>query len=294
MVQESFDSISLFLCLHLVSRFKELCHKKGFGALDKYWESLTSLIWPRFNMLMQMNTQSIKECDPLKMKAVDQRPHYVTRRYAEFAAGLLSVNDSSMSPIDEKVSRLLSDMQQEVEHFILKMTSVFDGRKSQLIFLINNYDMVLSIISEHSHGESRELDSFKDLLATRSAEYVEQILQPHFGSLVKFVQDSEVHMASGNERALREEFENVSVLLRNFNAGWKRGLDAINQEVLSSFPNFKNGTQILQQTLTQFVQYYHRFHKVMSHAAFAPHPDRAQLINIHQLMVEVKKYKPSF
>ena len=101
-------------------------------------------------------------------------------------------------------------------------------------------------------------------------------------------------MASGNERALREEYENVSVLLRNFNAGWKRGLDAINQEVLSSFPNFKNGTQILQQTLTQFVQYYHRFHKVMSHAAFAPHPDRAQLINIHQLMVEVKKYKPSF
>ena len=49
-----------------------MCHKKGFGALDKYWESLTSLIWPRFNMLMQMNTQSIKECDPLKMKAVDQ------------------------------------------------------------------------------------------------------------------------------------------------------------------------------------------------------------------------------
>ena len=40
----------------------------------------------------------------------------------------------------------------------------------------------------YSHGDSRELDSFKDLLATRSAEYVEQILQPHFGTLVKFVQ----------------------------------------------------------------------------------------------------------
>ena len=72
MVQESFDSISLFLCLHLVSRFKELCHKKGFGALDKYWDGLTAVVWPRFSGLMNMNTQSIKECDPLKMKAVDQ------------------------------------------------------------------------------------------------------------------------------------------------------------------------------------------------------------------------------
>lgn len=199
-----------------------------------------------------------------------------------------------MAPLNEKVRRLLADLQQEVEHFILKMTSVFDGRKNQLIFLINNYDMVLSIISERTHGESRESDSFKDLLATRAAEYAEQVLQPHFGPMIKFVQNSEIVLQNNNERALRAEFEQVTVLLRNFNSGWKKALDSINQEVLGSFPNFKNGTNILQQTLTQFVQYYHRFHKVMSHPVFASHPDRSQLINIHQLMVEVKKYKPNF
>ncbi len=150
------------------------------------------------------------------------------------------------------------------------------------------------MLQEHSHTDSRESDSFKDLLSTRTSEYVEQILQPHFGALVKFVQDSEILIQNGNEKSLRAEYENVSVLLRNFNAGWKTALDSINQEVLSSFPNFKNGTQILQQTLTQFVQYYHRFHKVMSHQAFAAHPERSHLINIHQLMVEVKKYKPNF
>jgi hypothetical protein len=32
----------------------------------------------------------------------------------------------------------------------------------------------------------------------------------------------------------------------------------------------------------------------MSHQAFAAHPDRSHLINIHQLMVEVKKYKSNF
>ena len=78
------------------------------------------------------------------MSPLDQ----VTRRYAEFAAGLLSIGDSTTAaPINERINRLLSDMQQEVEHFILKMTSMFDGRKNQLIFLINNYDMILNIIS---------------------------------------------------------------------------------------------------------------------------------------------------
>ena len=48
---------------------------------------------------------------------------------------------------NEKVLRLLSDLQQEVEHFILKMTSVFEGRKMQLIFLINNYDMIISVLT---------------------------------------------------------------------------------------------------------------------------------------------------
>ncbi len=215
---------------------------------------------------------------------------------------------------DEAMSRLLADMQQEVEHFILKMTSVLSGRKNQLIFLINNYDLILSILSvshlpnamqkpceltpilkERSRSESKESDSFKDLLHTRISEYVEQVLFPHFGNLIKFIQRAELLTSSvdGN-RALDHEAENVSVLIRNFNGGWKNSLDEINREVLGSFPNFKNGTSILQQALTMFVQYYHRFHKILSHQTFSEHPDRNQLINVHQLMVEVKKYKPNF
>ena len=75
----------------------------------------------------------------------------ITRRYAEFTAGLLSVSSpqegtGTFAGPDEKVSRLLADLTQEVETFLLKMTSAFTGRKSQLIFLINNYDLVLNVI----------------------------------------------------------------------------------------------------------------------------------------------------
>ena len=51
---------------------------------------------------------------------------------------------------------------------------------------------------------------------------------------------------------------------------------------------------ISQGALTQLIQYYHRFHKVLSQRPFANLPIRSELINIHNVMVEVKKHKPNF
>merc|ERR1711976_31918 len=73
-----------------------------------------------------------------------------------------------------------------------------------------------------------------------------------------------------------------------------KSLDSINGEILSSFPNLKLGTSLLQQALTTLVQNYHRFIRVLGVAPLSQIPATAQLINIHQLMVEVKRYKPSF
>lgn len=36
--------------------------------------------------------------------------------------------------------------QVEVENFVLKMAAEFPSRRDQLIFLINNYDMMLSVL----------------------------------------------------------------------------------------------------------------------------------------------------
>ena len=77
-MQESYDSISLFLCINLVQKFRALCLKKGVSALEKYWDSLLNLLWPRLSNVIQLNIQSIKDCDTTKMKTVDQRPHYVS------------------------------------------------------------------------------------------------------------------------------------------------------------------------------------------------------------------------
>ena len=47
-VEDCYDTIALFLCLHLILRYNLTCHKRAVPALDKYWDNMTSVIWPRY------------------------------------------------------------------------------------------------------------------------------------------------------------------------------------------------------------------------------------------------------
>merc|ERR1712126_447685 len=104
--------------------------------------------------------------------------------------------------------------------------------------------------------------------------------------------ESERRLDSGDLEGLKAEEKSISI--SDFNRDWKKSLDSINSEILSSFPNLKLGTSLLQQCLTSLVQYYHRFSRILSVAPLSQIAATSQLINIHQLMVEVKKYKPNF
>ncbi len=57
---------------------------------------------------------------------------------------LLTVNESLPNP---KLIAILSQLQLEVQNFILRLAAEFAQRKEQLISLINNYDLMLSVIS---------------------------------------------------------------------------------------------------------------------------------------------------
>lgn len=113
----------------------------------------------------------------------------ITRRYAEFSAAIVGISEQFPN---ELVSRLLLELQNEVECFIMKMAAVFTTRKEQLIYLINNYDMVLSVLLEHTRDNSKEAESFREQLNARSGEYVEEILAPHFGGVMQFVKEMEM------------------------------------------------------------------------------------------------------
>lgn len=276
-ITDCFDTIAMFLSIQLILRYQIMCHKRCVPALDRYWETLQGIIWPRFEVVFRNNIQSIRECDPTKFSK-ETGPHYITRRYAEFSAAIVSI--SELFP-NEMVSRLLQELQNEVEFFILRMAAIFASRKEQLIYLINNYDVVLTILMERTRDNSKEAEVFRELLSNRSAEYVEEILAPHFGGIIQFVKESEKQQVAEQERR-------ALALVTSFSANWKRALEEINKEVLLSFPSLLTGQNLLQLALASLVQYYHRFHKLLSPNA------KTQLVNSHVLMIEIKKYKCTY
>lgn len=112
--------------------------------------------------------------------------------------------------------------------------------------------------------------------------------------MISFVKDCENTIERAGVEALRPDERRVQSIVRGFNNDWKRALELINGDVMRAFTNFKNGTQILQGALTQLIQYYHRFQKVLGQGPYKNMQIRNELINIHHVMVEVKKYKPTF
>ena len=193
-------------------------------------------------------------------------------RYAEFSAAMVGINETFPH---EQMNRLLAllqvrlmlsllvtthfMMQEEVEGLILRLASQFSTRKEQLLFLINNYDLVMSIIIERTKDDSKESETFREQLKTRSEEFVSLVLENHFGNLIQWSKEAERKLDAGDLEGLRAEEKRVSTIIVDFSRDWKKSLDSINGEILSSFPNLKLGTSLLQQALTTLVQYYHRY-----------------------------------
>ncbi|KOC65838.1 Vacuolar protein sorting-associated protein 52 like protein [Habropoda laboriosa] len=263
-VEDCYDTIALFLCLHLVMRYRLTCHKRAVPALDKYWDNMTSVIWPRY--LYKYNI-------------------IITRRYAEFSAAMVSVVEGFPC---EGATQLLAELREAVQYFLLRMAATFTNRIQQLVFLINNYDLILGVLMERTRDNSKEAESFRDQLNTRSSEYVEEILSPHFGGIIQFVKESEIMIEKGQTDDSKRQEGKALVLVQSFTNNWKRALEEINHEVLKSFPSLVLGTALVQRAMTQLVQYYHRFHKIL------PPNARTQLTNFHHIMVEMKKYKANY
>ncbi|KAJ6649564.1 Vacuolar protein sorting-associated protein 52 like [Pseudolycoriella hygida] len=283
-IQDCYDTIAMFLCVQLILRYQIMCHKRCVPALDKYWDSLQAAIWPRFEQVFRMNTQSVRECDPTKFSK-ETGPHYITRRYAEFSAAIVGISEHFPN---ELVSRLLLELQNEVECFILRMAAIFQTRKEQLIYLINNYDLVLGILMEHTRDNSKEAEAFREQLTNRSTEYVEEILAPHFGGMIQFIKECEQMVEKEQMDELRRQERRSLAIVAQFTANWKKSLEELNREVLLSFPSLVTGSSLLQLALASLVQYYQRFHKLLTPNA------RMQLTNIHVIMVEIKKYKSNY
>uniref|UniRef100_A0A1I7ZIC9 Vacuolar protein sorting-associated protein 52 homolog n=1 Tax=Steinernema glaseri TaxID=37863 RepID=A0A1I7ZIC9_9BILA len=291
----NYDAISLYICICLCSKYYDLMAEREVPPIDGYWDSILRLLWARFESVMEMHNDSVRNLDVQRL-TVDTTPHYVIRRYAEFTCALLVCCQLSGKPMDPQLQKHLTRQQTEIEKLLNRLASQLPKRKDRLVCVINNYDVILNILDERVTTDSKERTSFWELQQTKISSFVEEMLNPHFGQLIAFVNECEPLVEQSHTQLLIRYANSghITDIVKAFSADWKKSIDAINREILTSFTNFKNGTNILQAAFTQLVQYYHRFSKVLSHEAFTECAVRNELINIHHIMVELKKYKPVY
>ncbi|KAL3123811.1 hypothetical protein niasHT_010024 [Heterodera trifolii] len=292
-IAANFDAISLFLCICFCAKFREMMADRAVVVINGYWDALVGFLWARLDAVMTAHSDSVRAIDVRKVP-VDSRPHYVCRRYAELTCSLLVCSELAYKVTDPRLQKILSRQQAEIEGLLNRLATQLKSKKERLVFQINNYDVVLTVLNERVLADSKERGSFWELQQTKMGTYVEEVLSPHFAPLIQFVNECEPLVEQNHTQLLARYTGKVVQIVRTFSAEWRRSIDAINDEILHSFTNYKNGANVLQMAFSQFISYYQRLSKVLSHEVFQNCQANEELVSYQHITETIKRYKPVF
>lgn len=289
-VDHCFDAIGLLLCAKVIQHYKGMLGSKSVMCLDAFYDRMSQSIWPRFTFILQANLDSVKKSEPTKLSKVDTRPHFIVRRFAEYVSSILVLDETNTTTVIDSVERL----RDEVVNFILRMAAFFDDRREQLIFLINNYDLMLSVFAERGK-KFTATDEFQKQLESYTDQFAIENLQAQFGGIMSFVKETENILAKEKDTSkIIVDNNRILTLNRNFAKDWKGLIEMLDKNIMLSFTNFKNGTLILQKLLTNLLEYYDRYIKILKTTPFRRSNGWPDVVDPHHLMVEVKKHRTNF
>ncbi|CAE8584800.1 unnamed protein product, partial [Polarella glacialis] len=299
------DSVGLLLMIRIVDFYRKTMQRRQVKCLDSYLDALQLLLWPRLRVVLDANIISLrKACQQNLVAATNTNPHLVTRRYAELAASLHALSSAESSGLPDTLTQPLGTMQKEVIALITSMAARLDGAENSLVFLVNNYDLVLTVFHER-HLPRGATAAFEDLLREQVQKFVESQLMRYYPDLVMFVKNTEPAVANISESSIRTsgagqspppgvDVQKMEQVVRNFSQNWKKETDRIHQYVMVSFSNFSNGMEILKQVLTQLLLYYTRLQKVITKSFPQQPPAFAhQLVSNTTILMEIKQYSRS-
>ncbi|KAI9468278.1 MAG: Sac2 family-domain-containing protein [Benjaminiella poitrasii] len=287
-VENSFDAVGLLLCIRINTQLALELQRRKVPALEGYTNATNMLLWPRFQFVMSLHVESLKKMfnNRSVISAVkDIHPHYITRRYAEFAASLLVLNDGYDDAI---LSKSVHKLRDEFEAVLSRMSHEFSESPRRIAFLINNYDLIVNVFQEtHSRAVDSELDYMKQLLALQISAFVDEQLKPYFGAMIDLVKKSQ-HLQDLHTIEIFN-LERISV---HFAQTWRQSLKSINASVIQYFSNFKNGTTVLHAVLGQLIVYYTKFLDILEKRGDGA--SRIQPVGVQTVMVEIKKFRSTF
>lgn len=162
LVETTNDCLGLLLCVRLNQHFAFELQRRKVPVADSYVNYTNILLWPRFQMVMDLHCESLKKVptsanrgaaaafslvgggsDASKASAA---PHAITQRFGQFLQGILLL--SAEAGDDEPVSNSLGRLRTEYETLLGKLAKGAGDVSKRAKFLYNNYSLVLTIISD--------------------------------------------------------------------------------------------------------------------------------------------------
>jgi hypothetical protein len=90
------DVYGILLCIRLTQHYAFILQKRRMPALDGYINSMNMLLWPRFQVLMDQQAESLRKFGvPTGSRRGDESraPHPITQRFAGLLQGLLILSE---------------------------------------------------------------------------------------------------------------------------------------------------------------------------------------------------------
>lgn len=283
-----YDAIGLMLMIRIIHQHQLIMSRRRIPCLDSFLDKINISLWPRFKMVFDMHLNSLRSANVRTLWEDDVHPHYVMRRYAEFTASLIRLN---VEYGDGQLDLNLERLRMAVDDLLIKLAKMFPKTKLQIVFLINNYDMTISILKEAA-PEGKIQVHFEELLKSNTALFVEELLLVHFSELIKFVKTrASEDPGSSSEKPIT--VAEVDPLVKDFASRWKAAIELMHKDVITSFSSLLCGMEILRAALTQLLLYYTRLSDCIKRIVGGSALNK-DLVSISSIMYEIRKYSRTF
>ncbi|PVU96542.1 hypothetical protein BB561_001108 [Smittium simulii] len=290
-IATSFDAIGILLCIRSIPNLVLIRQNRQIQALDTYFNSLNISLWPRFQHLIDLHSNRLLKLSDLSFKnyKFDSYPHQVTRQYAEFISAILRLNCKFDSPaLITGLARLRTSMQK----FLKNYSTMGTDSQLELLFLVNNYDQILFILKDNTvNPEESEYRYWQNRMNEAVYGICEEFMNVHFGYIKQYMMKVGAHSI---QQSISKD-EAIQVVVQ-FNMEWRKEILNINTSVVPKFSNFITGTAIVHDLLKQLIIVYTKFitHYEENFRASLQGSDTIEPVGVHNVMLEIKKYRPVF
>lgn len=172
LVGDSLDCLGLLLCVRLNQKFNFKLQRHKVPVVDGYINQTSMLLWPRFQVVMDIHCESIKKLtaslpsgppsSKSELAKQSAAPHAMTQRFGQFLKSILDLSVETGD--DEPVSSSLARLRTETESFLKKVAKTVGDKRKRERFLANNYSLILTIIGDEGGKlASEQRMHFEDL-----------------------------------------------------------------------------------------------------------------------------------